>query len=317
MRALLPLLALLFSPSIQAQTTADAVVFEDELIVWIVPAPRPLGMTWRRPGPLVRRTIVNEATDLDRGIGHAGVTLHCSASAERPAARWQGSVRSTGDDFRGMVFEEKAGMGILFATVPGRLEREEELQYSLDLRARRGHLTWLRIGVPSETCHGLLDYVAASEEAGANDRYGFVRPLHREGAGCSAFTVVFLQLAGLMEPWMREEWTFDVAVPMELIGGEQNPDNPVGIGKLLTISRGWARPDEPQLRLNGWEPTYMYRSVYARSFAPDARVDHRGRARGLVLDRRDSAPSDALLDGSFFSGEPAMDSPERFLTAEQ
>ncbi len=309
-------ISLLVAPATAIAGAADAVLFDDELILWIVPAPLPLGMTWRRPGPLVRRTIFNEATDLERGIGHAGVTLSCAATAARPEERWQGSARSTGDDFRGLVFEEKAGMGILFATVPGRLEREDELQPSLELRARRGRLTWLRMGVSSETCHALVDYVAAADAAGANDQYGFVRPLHKEGAGCTAFAMAFLELAGLVEPWMREEWVFDVRVPMELIGGELNPGNEVGVGRLLGISRGWARPDEPHLRVNGWEPTLMFHSVHARSLAADAPVEQWGRATGLVLDRRDQAPAQALLDGSYFAGEPALDSPERFLTAE-
>ncbi len=316
-RSALSVLVLILAPVASAQTTGDAVVFDDELTLWAIPAPLPLGMTWRRPGPLVRRTIINEALDLSRGIGHAGVRLSCAATSERPAAHWQGSVRATGDEFRGMIFDDKAGMGILFATVPGRLEREDELQASLDLRARRGRLTWLRMGVPSETCHALIDYVAAVDAGDVNAQYGFVRPLYQEGAGCSAFSVAFLQLAGLVEPWMREEWVFDVPIPMELIGGELNPGNPVGLGRLMTISRGWARPDEPQLHLNGWEPTFMFHSIRARTLAYDARVEQRGRATGLVLDRRDQVPSAALMDGSFFSGEPALDSEERFLTAEE
>jgi hypothetical protein len=314
-RSILSALVMLAAPAAWARSSADAVEFDDELILWVVPAPLPLGMTWRRPGPLVRRTIFNEATDLNRGIGHAGVTLRCAASPERPAVHWLGSARSVGDDFRALVFEEKAGMGILFATVPGRLEQAEELQPTLDLRARRGRLTWLRMGIPSETCHALRDYVDAADEAGANDRYGFVRPLHLEGAGCTAFSMAFLELAGLVEPWMREEWTFDVLVPMELIGGAENPGNEVGVGRLVTIARGWASPEEPHLRVNGWEPTYMFHSVHARTMSYEAAVEQLGRATGLVLDRRDAAPSPALLDGSYFSGPPTPDSPERFLTA--
>ena len=314
-RSTLLALTLLAAPAAWAQTTGDAVVFEDELTLWAIPAPLPLGLTWRRPGPLVRRTILNEGLDLNRGIGHAGVTLSCAATADHPATHWQGSVRSTGDDFRGMVFDDKAGMGILFATIPGRLEREDELQATLDLRARRGRLAWMRVGIPSDSCHALLDYVAAAEDREVNAQYGFVRPLYQEGAGCSAFSVAFLELAGLVEPWMREEWIFDVAIPMALVGGELNSGNPIGLGRLMTITRGWAQPGEPQLRLNGWDPTFMFQSIHARTLAGDGWVEQRGRAQGLVLDRRDQPPTAALLEGSYFSGPPALDSDARFLTA--
>jgi len=315
-RLSLSLFALLLAPAVSAKTTADAVVFDDELTLWAIPAPLPLGLTWRRPGPLARRTIINEGLDLNRGIGHAGVTLSCAATAQHPAAHWQGSVRSTGDDFRGMVFDDKAGMGILFATIPGRLELEEELQASLELRARRGRLAWMRMGIPSDSCHALIDYVAATEERSVNAQYGFVRPLYQEGAGCSAFSLAFLQLAGLVEPWMREEWVFDVLIPMELIGGALNPDNSVSLGQLMTITRDWAGPDEPQLRLSGWEPTFMFDSIRARTMASDAWVEQWGRSTGLVLDRRDQQPTEALLEGDYFTGQPALDSDTRFLTAQ-
>ncbi len=313
---LTPILMALFSAP-AAVARGDSARFEHELTLWAIPAPRPLGLTWSRPGRLVRRTIFNEALDLNRGIGHAGITLQCGATDERPAAHWQGSVRSTGDDFRRLVFEDKAGMGILFAAVPGRLDREDELQETLELRARRGQLAWIRTGIPGETCHALLDYVRGYDERAVDDLYGFVRPLHQEGAGCSAFSMAFLYLAGLEEPWMREEWIFDVRIPTALIGGELHPGNEVGLLRLLSITRGWADPGEAHIRLNGWDPTFMFHSIQARAEGHAVEVERWRRAVGLVVDRRHTPARPALLEGRYFTGEPAWDSEQRFLTAEE
>jgi len=261
---------------------------------------------------------VNKGLGMSRGIGHAAVRLECAATEDRPAGHYLGSVVATGDEFREMVLQDKAGLGVLFTTVPGRLERADELESTFEERYRTGRVAWLRMGISSQTCHALLDYADEVEARGIGDRYGFVRPLHQEGAGCSAFSMAFLQLAGLVEPDMRREWTFDVRVPMPLIGGEHNPDNRVPVLRLLFISRRWADPDEPHLHLTGWDPHYMFHSIRHRARlarkSGDEDVEQRGRALGLVVDRRDVVATEALRDGSFFAGEPEPTSPERFLT---
>ncbi|MBW2258796.1 MAG: hypothetical protein JRI25_30030 [Deltaproteobacteria bacterium] len=127
--------------------------FESELIFWAIPAPKPMGLTWRGPGPLARRTLFNEGLGLSRAIGHLGVRVSCAASDTRPAGHFQGSMTHDGPDFRKMVLGEKAGLGVLFRTVPGRVETEEELQATVDERSRKGRMSYLRIGISSETCH--------------------------------------------------------------------------------------------------------------------------------------------------------------------
>lgn len=292
--------------------------FDNELTLFAIPAPRLIGLSWKSPGALARRTLINEGLSFSRAIGHAAVRVQCAATETREAAHFQGSMVSTGDEFRQMVIKEKAGLGVLFRTVPGRLEREDELQPSLDERYRNGRVSYLRMGVSADTCHALLDYVKEYAARGVEDQYGFVRPLHQEGAGCSAFSMSFLKLAGLMEPEMEDEWAFDVRVPMKVIGGATNPGNDVPVWKLFLLTRGWAKASEPHLRINGWDPTLMYKSIRtrAKSALRDGSevVEKRGRALGIVLDHRDVLASPELRDGSFFHGEPALDDDARFLT---
>ena len=295
-------------------------VFEHELTVFAIPAPKLVSLSWKSPGGLARRTLINEGLGFSRAIGHAFVRVDCGASGTKTAEMRQVGQTSTDDSFRTMVLKEKAGLGVLFRTVPGALETKEELDTTLKERYGSGRIASIRYGISGEVCHALLDYVKEYDRRDVEDEYGFVRPLYQEGSGCSAFAMSFVRLAGLLEPYMSAEWKFDVRIPMTLIGGTTNPGNEVSVARLFTIGRGWATPTEPHLRLNGWDPTLMYKSIELRAKQGikdgSVKVEKRGRALGLVLDRRTKAPSPKLASG-FFSGEPAPNDPKRFLTAEE
>lgn len=281
---------------------------DNELTLFAIPAPRLVGLSWKRPGGLARRTLISNGLGLHRSLGHAAVRVQCAATATHPADHFQGSVVSTGDDFRKMVLEEKAGLGVLLRTVPGALEKEEELQPTLDERYGNGRVSFIRFAISGDTCHALLDYAREFERRNVASQYGFVRPLYGEGAGCSAFSMAFLELARLDEPHFRSQWSFDVRIPMGLVGGRDNPTNKVSVFELFTSFGPWAREDEPHRRLVGWDPTKMFTSI--RTSAKSALRDHslvvekRGRALGLVLDRRNVAPRAELSTRTFWAGAP-------------
>jgi len=286
----------------------NAAPSDHELTLFAIPAPRLVGLSWKRPGGLARRTLISNGLGLHRSLGHAAVRVQCAATATRPADHFQGSVVSTGDDFRTMVLGEKAGLGVLLRTVPGALEKEEELQPTLDERYGNGRLSFIRFKISSDTCHALLDYAREFERQKIASQYGFVRPLNREGAGCSAFSMAFLELAHLDEERFRSQWSFDVRVPLSLVGGTDNPSNKVTIFELFTTFRSWASEDEPHRRLVGWDPTKMFTSIRSRARAAlhdrSEVVERRGRALGLVLDRRTVAPREELSRGTYWAGAP-------------
>jgi hypothetical protein len=280
---------------------------DDELTLFAIPAPRLSGLSWKRPGGLARRVLLGKALGLSRALGHAGVRVQCGATATEPAGHFQGSVFDTGDDFRKLVLEEKAGLGVLFRTVPGALEPEADLQSTLDERYANGRVAFARIKIRRDVCQALLAYAREFQRLDVGKAYGFVRPLYKEGAGCSAFSMAFLQLANLDEARFRDEWAFDVRVPMTLIGGQDNPGNKVSILKLMFTFRGWAKDDEPQMRLIGWDPTKMFTSLRTMAKTElrsgSSAVERRGRALGIVLDRRDVAPRAELANRTYWAGE--------------
>lgn len=277
---------------------AEATPIENELTLFAIPAPRLFGLKWKRPGGLARRTLLNEGLGLHRALGHAAVRVSCGGKT------FQGSVVDTGNDFRDMVVKEKAGLGVLFRTVPGALEKAEELQPTLDERYDNGRISFIRFKIAPDTCQALLDYAEAFEEANVASQYGFVRPLYREGSGCSAFSMAFLELAQLDEARFRDAWSFDVRVPMSLIGGKDNPGNEVSVLKLFTTFRPWAAESEPHKRLVGWDPTLMFTSIRQWARSGTEQVERRGRALGIVLDRTNVSPRAELKDRTFWAGAP-------------
>lgn len=277
---------------------APASPMDYEMTLFAIPAPRLVGLKWKRPGGLARRTLISNGLGLSRSLGHAAVRVSCGG------AHFQGSVVDTGDEFRTMVLKEKAGLGVLFRTVPGALEAEDELQPTLDERYRNGRLSFIRFRLSPETCHALLGYAKAFEQANVASQYGFVRPLYREGAGCSAFSMAFLELANLDEPRFRDAWSFDVRVPMSLIGGKDNPGNKVSVLELFMTFRPWATETEPHMRLVGWDPTKMFTSIRKWARAGGEPTEKRGRALGIVLDRTNVAPRPELASGTYWAGDP-------------
>jgi hypothetical protein len=119
--------------------------------------------------------------------------------------------------------------------------------------------------------------------------------------------MAFLELANLDESRFRDAWSFDVRVPMKLIGGKDNPGNKVSILELFTTFRPWASETEPHMRLAGWDPTLMFTTI--KSWAKDAAkngqpVEKRGKALGLVLDRKNVKPRAELANRTFWAGNP-------------
>lgn len=95
---------------------------------------------------------------------------------------------------------------------------------------------------------------------------------------------------------------------MKLIGGADNPGNRVTVFELFTSFGPWARESEPHRRLVGWDPTKMFTSI--RTMAKTGLKNHslvvekRGKALGVVLDRRSVTPRAELSNGTFWAGAP-------------
>ena len=152
--------------------------FDHELTLFAIPAPKLVSLSWKSPGGLARRTLINEGFGFSRAIGHVFVRVDCGAIAGKPAASRQVGQTSTGDEFRTMVLKEKAGLGVLFRTVPGALETEAELDATLKDRYASGRIGYKQGPLHIAVGTARTNYLAGNQTqttAGASYDFGVAR----------------------------------------------------------------------------------------------------------------------------------------------
>lgn len=283
--------------------------FDNELTVWVMPAPRPAELSWRTPGALIRTVVTNAVGEMmhvmGRKLGHMGVTLRCAATPTAPAFTWQGSMKGSNKaEFQDIVVKQGYGLGVLFHRFSGRLETAAEMQESIDQRYRTGRISWVRVGVSAPTCRRLVSWLGEMQRAGVDKYYGLAaNPRLREGAGCSAFSMSFMEQGGFLER-AYTPWSFDLRAPMSLIGGPET-GRKISLARGLAVTRGWAKPNEPGKRIFGWDPTQAFHWLKRAAplvrwgkpvFSTPALVERRKNAVGIVLDRRSvPTPTEAFF----------------------
>lgn len=313
------------SASATPKTDPPADPFASSLTVYAIHAPtsqlNPAGLMWTSPGGLTRQVLLNEAgaavLNFKHTIGHASVKLECAATPSAPAGKFVGAMTNADDtELRGLVLDKQVGLGVMFDSVKGRFQTEAEVQADVAAGIKDGGMSYVKFGLAADVCQRLLDYERAYVAAGLDKVYGLaVSPLKKEGAGCSAFAVSFLELANLLEPRFASAWAFRVRAPMytqplvgspePLIGGTRNPGVLVPVTRVASLTRGWAAANEDGIDIAGWDPTEMQESldkIITQAVADGSeKVEVQGKLRGLLLDRRSIAATPALMNGTFFS----------------
>jgi hypothetical protein len=226
--------------------------------------------------------------DLLRGqeniaLGHVTVKLECEDGTSLHTAMTQEdpmeSVR--------LLTTGRIGLGILFHRFAGRLENREEIERRLD---RNRRVRFVKFALSGTTCGRLMDYAREFETQGHSRTYGLpLRPRKGEGAGCSAFAMSFLEVAGALQHTSvreaSERWSRTLQVPKAKIG---TPERGVSLAALSLKPAQWPlRASEETVPLFFWEPNRMYdwvgEQLLMGTQAPWTEA-HQGSHAGLSLD---------------------------------
>ncbi|MEA5005460.1 MAG: hypothetical protein VB022_03510 [Rikenellaceae bacterium] len=278
-----------------------------EFIIYVIPSTQYID--WQSPSTLYKSTtkswIKSKFSKCSYYIGHLFIELR-SSLVDEPILM---SVRSTGDkEKKRLLFKERVGIGIIGAALPGRIETKEELTVSIDhylKKARR--IAFIKYSINRDAAHRIIQYLEGfmtkdSTSYAACDAYGgaFWPRYKGEGAGCSAFGMVALEVAGIKYDY--EDWLHRVNIPANLVGGEFN--NNIKI-KNRDIKRQKAWDDghgimnvdffpffiyDPSLIYN-WiieqRDKYLNDSILSdRQFYPAVIKKDRGDIPGLCIDAR-------------------------------
>lgn len=211
---------------------------------------------WNTPGQMVRVAIRNTVMVDPSPLSHVDVAIEC---AGRPA-RLTGMARVKTFDFYRKLLFGGLSLDLLTASYPGReIERHEVLQ-ELSRELDRDNVRVVRFDIQPETCARLESYHDEYRERGFTKTYAGFRsnPFRGEGAGCAAYAISFLRVAGVMDDELKGEWTRHLSVPTRLITTSERRADTGFWGFLFGKDESWAKPGEPSEELTVFDPEKIF-----------------------------------------------------------
>ncbi len=237
-------------------------------------------------------------------IGHVFIGLR---HEKRDEFLLTGSAPTKDAGMENMVLKEGYGLGILFADIKGALEPTVKLLAEIPDRAKSGRIAFIKFKLNDANYDRLKTYLNEYRKRGYGNIYnGLNLPREGKGAGCSAFGVAFLEVAGLMHPVWEKKWPIQVRIPQDLIGGPLTGKK-VSVLKALKIGR-WARENEPHRVLKLCEPYKIYEWIHRewdkenKEKSGKVKLLKEQNALGLEYDCTHVAPPSAPI----FQGEAAL-----------
>jgi len=222
--------------------------------------PSPLVLDWTTPTSLAKDAAKNylAAKILPfiyhrRYIGHVNVELICE---EKRLFTGMTAIKMNAlkELWNGR------GFGILYHSFEGKLEDEStwnEIQTLLDRKISN----FVQFDISQKTCQKLTTYFQEYKKYNIEDHYGLVhRPLYGEGAGCSAFAISFLEVAGLMKEEYKDKWSNIVNVPL-IYSGAPLTKKKISLFSLFTQNISWAKEPEGLKTLLYWSPDLIHQWV--------------------------------------------------------
>lgn len=265
-----------------------------ELTLYVLPAPKPIN--WHSPRSLVFSYINNAivANKYGKGqkhaIGHVMVELKYN---ERYAL--VGTTATSNRYMMHKVMHRGWGLGILFATINGKLEEADINQPQLQERTASGEMAYVRYKINAIMFERLWTYLQEYKARGYDKYYnGENNPRAGKGAGCTAFGHSFLEVGGLQYLLNDSNWKVNVRVQDGLIG-RPIADRRVSIFKLMMRGR-WAKEKHRHRHLQYYEPTLMYNDILSKmNNNTIGTKDSIGKAKGIVIDASLLLPPDESI----------------------
>ncbi|MBY0517018.1 MAG: hypothetical protein K2P81_08930 [Bacteriovoracaceae bacterium] len=250
---------------------------ENFLRLFVIPSP--FGMDWESPASLARTAALNKFCFKPRFMGHVNVEL------VGPDIQELTGMRAKKLDAVPRVLLKGQGFGVLYHSFEGQLEERAHLVPELKIRAQEKRLSFWQAKLTEAQLIRLKTYLDEYRAENVGQYYGLHnRPLHGEGAGCSAFGVSFLEVAGLLNDELKAAWSNQVRIPLSLSGAPLM-DQKVPITKILTQAHRWAMSDEDHKLMTYWDPDRMHRWLVENATPNTTWMG----APGVVIDATETA----------------------------
>lgn len=271
------LLPFIFALSFQGLAMAQ----ESDLTLYFIPSPH--GMDWSTPASLAKSAAMNRFSFKSRFIGHVWAEVRCG---EKQVLT--GMIGKKFDYFNQLLIQNK-GLGILFHSFEGTLENADDIKKEMLELIEAGRINYARFILNEKNCQRLVKYAEEYKANKVDRHYGLSnRPRFAEGAGCSAFGASFLDVAGILDTEILEEWSKTVNIPLELAGPPVRDDG-VSLFKVIMSANAWAKPTDEHKKIFFFDPDSMYNWAQKRINSPESYGDYkkeeRNKMKGIVFDR--------------------------------
>ena len=263
---------LLFSLSFKEVSgkSGDTLSYHD-LTIYVTPSLSPLN--WDSPSALYRSTLKSYKRSISNKRGYMIGHLFVELSADEALYEAFTSIRSlSGRANREMIIKDRVGLGILGAPIPGRMESREELEERMEFLRERGEIAFITFRISDESASRIsrfiesFSYGCEGEEPPSRNYGGAYNPRFLgEGAGCSAFGLATLELAGI--DYDIPEWRVDINIPMDLIGGDFNNGKRIkirDIKKRKEWHSGEGQESVDFVRFSIYDPSLIFRWIIDR-----------------------------------------------------
>lgn len=315
-RSILPILVWFTLTGFSQTTTSFPDQFH-ELTMYIMPEVRQIH--WDNPSKLMSSAILcNIKASLQKEayrIGHITVKIN---SPIFDSALYFSMASILHSEKKEQIFRKKIGLGVLGTNFAGSLEPSHIAKQNLTHYMQRNEVVYIKFRMNDESFQKILEFIAyfqSIDKAGFSPCHiynGALYPLYAyEGAGCTAFGIALLEIAHLLPEEALSEWTVDVNIPMELIGGEMNNNKKVKLTKIYKTRKwhtgiGIEGIDYAHLLMfSPWKIAEWIQHTYITD-DPVYQKDKEGKLIGLFVDRTKAQfiPDDQLLhtrqDTNFF-----------------
>lgn len=231
----------------------------------------PFKLDWDTPRQLLMSVVKTTTLNGSHPIGHVSVEVQYQGQDDAEHHMFTGATDRDDNVGQTLLIKNDIGFSILERAWPGILENEASLKKSLTARVKKAdRLSVATFLINDEAALRLLEYIKALR-ADTNPRYyGFAaRPMKSEGAGCSAFGASFVQQIGALTPALKAAWSQSVRVPLCLMAGHAGVEK-ISVAKVLVSSKAgrWAKPEEPHMLLEFFDPDLMHAWVNKVVSAP-------------------------------------------------
>jgi hypothetical protein len=270
------------------------------LTIFVMNSIKPIN--WESPSTLVESTIKGYKAKLLHPRQY--LLGHMIARLQSPlvgGTKYSAMVSTSMREKRVLMLKEQVGLGILGLAMGGKLDTEKDMLRDLKFTSRMDNLAYVKYKISEESARKIILFMEGFSSSTNGDLspcnyYGgaFWPRYYNEGAGCSAYGMSMIDVAGFLEK-EHNYWKVVVNIPLELVGGELNHGKKVSTKEILK-GKSWVSDvlDQDYIHFSIYDPSFIYEWIMEnRNKTGDGNYinDEENNIPGLFSDKTNIKPS--------------------------